>query len=310
MLFLRDPRPDLFQDTGACVTLGNFDGLHRGHQHLLTEMVLAANRTSRPAVLVTFSPHPRTFFTRQPQPILTSLREQWAILSRLGVTHYICLRFNAAFANQPPEAFIENYLVKRLNVSEIWVGEEFRFGKDREGDVGFLKRLGTRFQYVVHSIPKVLDGNHKIGSRDIREALAEGNLLAAKRMLGRDPRIVGRVAYGARRGRLLGFPTANIRLNRRLPCLGGVFGVLVKGLGEQVRYGVANLGKRPTVDGGQSFLEVHLFDFDANIYGQCIEVIFLHKIRDEKKFPDIEALKDQIGKDVSVAKNWLSAHKR
>jgi riboflavin kinase/FMN adenylyltransferase len=282
----------------SVVAIGNFDGLHLGHQKILEVTQNIATQLNYIPVLLTFEPYPQQFFHPEKLvPRLTTLREKINIIQR-GIIFY-ALPFDRSLALYTPEKFINEILIQTLNAKVIVVGEDFRFGHQRSGDIKLLKAyLDTQSQEAV-----LLDGE-RISSTRVRHALSGGDLNFAKRLLNRNYSITGRVVRGSQRGRLLGFPTANIALNKRIPPLMGVYAVKTNG-----QYpGVANIGSRPTVDGNGTriFLEVFIFDFDQDIYGKYITVEFIHKIRDEKRFESVDALKVQIAEDVVAAKGLLN----
>lgn len=298
-------------DTSTVLTIGNFDGLHRGHQALLRALVAHARRVSLPAAVMTFEPHPREFFAPEAAPArLTSLREKLALLEGAGIDQaYVC-RFDARLAAVSPQEFIDRYLVRGLSVRHLLIGDDFRFGARRVGDFAMLKAAGETHRFSVEAMETVDVEGKRASSSAIREALADGDLEHAAELLGRPYSIAGRVVEGRKLGRTLGFPTANVQLKRNRPPFTGVFAVLVGGIGRQLREGVANLGVRPTVDGGaRPALEVHLFDFESDLYCAHVEVIFLHKLRDERKFSGLEELKAQIARDAAQAREYLAARR-
>lgn len=294
---------------GSVVTLGNFDGVHLGHQAVLRQAADQARAFGLPLVVLIFEPLPREFFAPQaPVARLTRLRERVAFIQELGVVDVLLVHpFNTAFAQLPAEAFVERVLVDALQARHIVIGDDFRFGQGRQGDFGLLKQLGSRFEFSVQAAATwELDGE-RVSSTRIRRHLAERDVAGAARLLGRPFTLCGRVIHGDKRGRQLGFPTANVALHRRLSPLRGVFAVTATLPDGSVIDGVANVGTRPTVDGQDARLEVHLFDFDQNIYGKLLRVAFLHPLRDEQKFDSLEALIAQITKDSAQARDWLKA---
>ena len=289
------------------VAIGVFDGLHVGHQRLIEEAcTLAAARGARSTVL-TFEPMPREFLSPENPPArLTSFRERFEHIRQLGVDDLVCLRFGAVH-NLESDAFVDSLLVGRLMANAVIVGDDFRFGAGREGTIEDLIEAGRLRDFDVRQIDPVTQNGARVSSTAVRFALAEGRLADAREMLGRDYAISGRVMPGRALGRELGFPTANIALARRVAALQGVFAVRVAGLGEQLRDGVASLGTRPTIGGDQTLLEVHLFDFNEDIYGRRIEVRFDRKLRDEEKFSDVEAMREQMERDAEQARAALGA---
>ena len=292
-------------DGPVALTIGNFDGVHRGHQAMLSRLTEAAEDLALPSAVLTFDPPPREFFapTSAP-PRVSPLRGKLEHFSRLGVERTIVARFDRRLAALTPESFIEDVLVRRLGVRWVLVGEDFRFGKGRAGDIATLRAAATTFS--VEAMRTVSVENERASSTAVRHALAAGNLDHAAAMLGRPFTITGRVAHGAKLGRTLGFPTANIRLPRTPP-VSGVFVVRVHGLGGAPLPAVASVGVRPTVDeAGVPLLEVFIFDFDQAIYGRRIAVEFLHKLRDEERLSDLDALARRIRADVADARAYFA----
>jgi riboflavin kinase/FMN adenylyltransferase len=292
-------------DVPIALTIGNFDGVHRGHQAMLSRLLEAADDLSLPSAVLTFDPHPREFFGRGQAPArLTKLRTKLDAFRAFGIDRVYIARFNATLAALTPERFVDEVLVRQLNVHWVLVGDDFRFGKNRAGDLGLL-RVNAR-TFSVEAMRTVRIDDERASSTAVREALTRGDLARATALLGRPYAISGRVAHGEKRGRSLGFPTANLPL-RRPPPLSGIFAVRVHGLGAP-RLGVASLGVRPTIEPqGKPILEVFLFDFEDSIYGHRITVEFLHKLRDEEKYDDLAALTDQIRADVAQAKEYFEA---
>jgi riboflavin kinase/FMN adenylyltransferase len=292
-------------DVPIALTIGNFDGVHRGHQAMLSRLLEAADDLSLPSAVLTFDPHPREFFGRGQAPArLTKLRTKLDAFRAFGIDRVYIARFNATLAALTPERFVDEVLVRQLNVHWVLVGDDFRFGKNRAGDLGLL-RVNAR-TFSVEAMRTVRIDDERASSTAVREALTRGDLARATALLGRPYAISGRVAHGEKRGRSLGFPTANLPL-RRPPPLSGIFAVRVHGLGAP-RVGVASLGVRPTIEPqGKPILEVFLFDFEDSIYGHRITVEFLHKLRDEEKYDDLAALTDQIRADVAQAKEYFEA---
>ncbi|MCE5232206.1 MAG: bifunctional riboflavin kinase/FAD synthetase [Xanthomonadaceae bacterium] len=291
---------------GSVVAVGAFDGLHRGHRALLGRVrERAAERRLLP-IAVSFEPLPRQFFARgEPLPRLASLREKLAGFAEAGIERVLLLRFDAKLAAMPAETFVREVLAARLGAREIWVGEDFRFGHKRGGDLGLLRRMGGELGFAAHALAPVLADGERVSASRIRALLAAGEFAHAARLLGHPFAIGGRVVRGERLGRKLGYPTANVRLGRRVAPVGGIFAVRVRGAGEAGWPGVASLGVRPTVDGREPLLEAHLFDFDDDLYGRRIEVEFVAKLRDEEKFPDLDALKRQMDRDAAEARRLL-----
>ena len=292
---------------GSALTIGNFDGLHRGHQAVLRHLQQRAAEQQLATTVMTFEPTAQEYFSPRTAPArLQRLRDKLAMLQELEVNQVHCLRFNQELAELSADAFVRQILVEGLDVRYLVVGDDFRFGKDRRGDFAFLQQAGQRYGFEVVSTRTFLEGEDRVSSTRIRQALAEGDLALAEQLLGRSYRICGRVSPGQQRGRTIGFHTANVRLHRVVSPLKGVFAVRVYGLGTEALNGVANVGTRPTVDGSYCVLEIHLFDFDSDIYGRYLDVEFCSKLREEKKFESFEALKQQIEFDVEQARTFFS----
>ena len=291
----------------VALTIGNFDGVHIGHQAMLARLADAARRLGVPPCVMTFEPHPREFFAPDKAPTrLTSLREKLELLAQFGVERVHICRFNFEFAKTAPEDFIERILHSGLAARWILVGDDFRFGARRAGDLAMLKQAAGRCGFEVHAMGSVMADGVRVSSTAVREALAAGDMQRAQRLLGRPYSISGRVVTGDRIGRKLGFPTANVLMKHNRPALAGIFAVEVHGLGAQPLPGAASLGVRPTVTNiPQPRLEVHLLDFDRDIYGAHLQVDFLHKLRDEEKYADVETLRRQIAVDVQNARQYF-----
>ncbi len=290
------------------VTIGNFDGVHLGHQAMLARLTArAASVGAAPAVL-TFEPHPREIFTPDSAPTrLTSLREKLEILRGLGVAHVHVCRFTKPFAALSAEDFVRRILVEGLQARYVLVGDDFRFGAKRAGDFALLKQLGEKYGFEAETLHTVEAAGQRASSTAVREALAAGDMATATQMLGRPYSISGRVVGGDQLGRKIGYPTANIQLKHNRPPLTGIFAVRVQGLEQPDWPGVASLGTRPTVHAnGRPTLEVHLFNFDRSVYRRHLRVEFLHKLRDEAKFPSLEALIAQIDEDARQAREMLN----
>ncbi len=293
-------------DHGCVLTIGNFDGVHLGHQQVIKALVSKAKALRCvPAVLV-FEPQPQELFSPETAPArLCRLRDKYNLLAKLGVQRLICVNFTAKFAAQSAEHFIGSLLVNKLGIKHLIVGDDFHFGKNRAGNFQMLCQAGKDYGFDVSDTASYKMADCRISSTAIRQALEQDKLTDAKHMLGREYSIIGRVFHGDKRGRQLGFPTANVLLKRRVSPLSGVFAVMVNTNTGQFK-GVANIGERPTVNGIRQQLEVHLFDFDASLYGQCIEVIVKKKIRPVKRFENLAALTEQIKQDSEQAKQVLA----
>jgi riboflavin kinase/FMN adenylyltransferase len=294
-------------DTPIALTIGNFDGVHRGHQAMLDRLIEAAEDLRLEPSVLTFDPHPREFFARdRAPPRISTRRAKLELLRAAGVARTVIAHFDRALSQMSPQAFVEQVLVARLGVRWLLVGNDFRFGKDRAGDLAVLRQCARTFS--VEGMPTVDVGGERASSTAVRSALARGDLAHAQALLGRPFTIGGRVAHGDKRGRELGFPTANIALQGP-GAVRGIFAVRVHGLGGAARAGVASIGVRPTItEGGKPLLEVFIFDFDEPIYGRRIDVEFVHKLRDEERYDSLEALTRQIHTDVAQARDWFSTN--
>jgi riboflavin kinase/FMN adenylyltransferase len=290
-------------DHGCVLTIGNFDGVHKGHQRVISALVAKAKALNCVAAVLVFEPQPQEVFAQGKAPArLCRLRDKYALLSKLGVQRLICVNFNMKFANQSAEQFIEHLLVEKLGIKHLIVGDDFHFGKDRIGDFAMLSKAGKRFGFEVTDTASCKMENCRVSSTAIRAALDKDDLLNVENMLGRPYSIIGKVFHGDKRGRQLGFPTANVLLKRHNSPLSGVFAVKIKTI-DGMFNGVANIGARPTVNGIREQLEVHIFNFNDDIYGQCIEVIIIKKLRQVMKFENLAALTAQIKIDSEQAKN-------
>lgn len=291
----------------SVLTIGNFDGVHRGHQALLAMLVAKARAAGLPAVVLTFEPHPREYFSPANAPArLASLREKLLLLSACEVDRVHVCRFNARLAALSADAFIDRLLVSGLGLKHLIVGDDFRFGTGRQGDFAKLEAAGVERGFSVEAMPTLAADDLRVSSSAVREALAAGRLDHAAQLLGRPYSIAGRVISGRRLGRTIGYPTANVQLKHRKPALSGVFAVSVEGLGRPLT-GMANLGVRPTLAQGlQPSLEVHLFDWSADCYGAHLRVHFVHKLRDEQRFSSLDQLKAQIALDAEHARAWFA----
>jgi riboflavin kinase/FMN adenylyltransferase len=292
------------------LTIGNFDGVHRGHRAMLDRLVVKARALGLACSVLTFEPHPREFFSAATAPTrLSRLREKLELIAEAGIDRTHVLRFGAQLAAMSAERFIEEVLLRGMGVRWLLVGRDFRFGAKRVGDFEMLKAAGARQGFGVEAMDDVLEGAQRISSSGVRAALAAGDLEAAARLLGRPYTMSGRVAHGEKLGRTLGFPTANLVL-RRLPPLAGIFAVEAEVEETQLRLkGVASVGRRPTVrENAAPLLEVHLFDWTGDLYGRHLRVTFLRKLRDEAKYDGLEALRAAIARDAAEAKDYFAKH--
>jgi riboflavin kinase / FMN adenylyltransferase len=297
-------QPARSRDARACscaLTIGNFDGVHRGHRALIERVVAKARELNLTSCVLTFEPHPREFFAPAAAPArLTRLREKLELIAAAGVERVHVIRFDARFAALSAATFISDVLKKGLNTAVLIVGRDFRFGAGRKGDFATLQGHG----FALEAMPDVAFDGERVSSSAVREALAAGDFVRAERLLGRPYTLTGHVVHGAHLGRDLGFPTANIPLAQRPP-LAGIYVVDVDGLG----HGVASVGLRPTVNPvARPLLEVHLLERDAELYGRRLRVRFLRKLRDEAKFEGLPALRDAIARDAALAREYFARH--
>ncbi|MGE3920731.1 MAG: bifunctional riboflavin kinase/FAD synthetase [Gammaproteobacteria bacterium] len=295
------------QHQNRVVTLGNFDGVHLGHQHVFKELIKKADQNNTSAMIITFEPQPREFFSPKEAPArLTNLREKLFFIQKYVNLDVLCLPFNKYLSELSAHDFVLKVLIQQLKIRGLMVGEDFRFGYQRQGDIQLLKTLSQTHAFSLAILPKIASNEEIISSTKIRQLLSQADLPEASSNLGRLYSMIGRVFYGDQRGRTLGFPTANIQLNRLVCPLNGVYAIKARILcSERSLYGVANVGLRPTIDGKKWTLECHFFDFSDNIYGSLLEITFISKIRDEKRFESLDALKHQIAVDVNMAKERL-----
>jgi riboflavin kinase / FMN adenylyltransferase len=288
------------------VAIGVFDGLHIGHRAILERARSAAGDLGGSSLVLTFEPTPKEFFSPETAPPrLTRFRERFELLQTLGLDELFCAQFGAV-RELTARAFIDELLVARLGARHVVVGDDFRFGADRAGTVDELRSHGPRHGLTVSEIPPVYWNGERVSSTAIRQALKSGDLATARSMLGRDYSISGRVVRGLGLGRKLGFPTANVNLKRLQAPIDGIFAARVTGLGDGPLDGVASVGTRPTIGGGTALLEVLIFDFDRDIYGQYITVQFVKRLREERHFSDLEALQRQMHVDVAAARAALT----
>jgi riboflavin kinase/FMN adenylyltransferase len=290
---------------GSAVTIGTYDGLHLGHQALLARLLEHGRRLSVPTMLLTFEPMPREFLaSSMPPPRLTSLRERWRILEPLGIDHMWLLRFGSTLRGLAGQEFAA-LLARELCTPLVVVGHDFRFGRNGEATVPTLEAAGVELGFEVEVVPPVTIDGERVSSSGVREALARGDFALAARWLGRPYAMLGRVVHGNRLGHSLGFPTANLRIERRRSPLTGIFAVWVHGVQTGPMPGVASLGVRPTVNGREMLLEAHVFDFDGDLYGREIRVEFVSKLREEERFESLDALVTQMRRDAADARAIL-----
>ena len=294
------------RERGCAVTIGTYDGVHLGHQALLRRLKEHAAQLALPTVVLTFEPTPREYLAPDAPPArLTSLRERWRILAGMDLDALLLLRFGEGLRNLSGEAFA-GLLARDIGARTVVVGHDFRFGCNGEATAPMLADAGKRLGFAVDVVPPVTLDGARVSSSGVRDALKRSDFALAERWLGRPYSMRGRVVHGQRLGRDLGFPTANLRIERRRTPLQGIFAVRVHGVETTPLRGVASLGTRPTVGGIQTLLEVHVFDFSADLYGREIEVEFVAKLRDEENYPTLDALVAQIHRDVAEARRILS----
>jgi riboflavin kinase/FMN adenylyltransferase len=308
MQVFRRPRPGVSAVLPGCVaTIGVFDGFHLGHQRILDRVRSEARRLKLPSLVFSFEPTPQEVMQPDRAPTrLMRFRDKVSFLHAGGIDCFFCPPFDAGLRDCPPEVFIDRLLVGTLAVRHLVIGDDFRFGRGRAGNIADLEAAGRRYGFGVEQLGSVMENGLRVSSTAVRAALAAGNLAHARELLGRNYRMSGRVVAGRQLGRQLGFPTANIRLQRHQSPLAGIFAVRVHGLGSQPRDAVASLGTRPTVAGNEPLLEVHVFDFDADIYRRRIEVEFVAHLRNEERFADLEALRRQMECDAAEARRLLT----
>lgn len=292
---------------GCVLTIGNYDGVHLGHQHMLDAVHKQASRLDLPATVLTFEPTPMEYFAGDKAPArLTRLREKLAALALYGVDRVVALRFDQRMQTVRAPAFIDDLLVAGLGVRHVVVGHDFHFARGREGNIEVLREAGARHGFGVTEVDAFEVEGGRVSSSLVREALGRGDLSRATRLLGRPYRMAGRVRRGRMLGRELGFPTANLALHRRVVPLWGIFAVRVHGPGLSGHAGVASLGTRPTVSGGEPLLEVHLFNFDGDLYGAHLDVDFVARLRSEQRFDSLEQLVEQMHRDAAGARAILA----
>lgn len=290
---------------GCVLTIGKFDGVHLGHQAVLSNLIDKARELSLPATVMVFEPQPEEVFAPDKAPArLSRMRDKYQALRALGVDRLLCIQFNSQFANFSAEHFVEDLLVEKLGIQFLVVGDDFRFGKGRAGDFNMLVEEGQKCGFTVVSTDSFRLRDCRISSTEIRQALADDDFTRAADMLGRPFAITGKVVHGDKKGRTIGFPTANVLLKRCTAPVNGVFAVQVVVNGQRYA-GVANIGKRPTVNGQRSQLEVHLFDFKGDLYGQFISVELQAKLRNEARFESFAQLQQQIELDARQARALL-----
>jgi riboflavin kinase/FMN adenylyltransferase len=293
---LKSPLP------ASAVTIGNFDGVHRGHQLVISQLKRVAGAASLPTVVIIFEPQPIEFFAPERAPRrLARFREKIAYLKSQQIDYLLCLKFDRVLAEQSAEEFVQRILVDRLNTRHLVIGDDFHFGKNRQGNFRYLEDNCERFGFEVDETETLLIDGERVSSTRIRECIERGDFERAAELLGRPYSLSGRVAHGQKLGRKLGYPTINIKMGDKTLIVKGIFAVRVKGIDNRLLEGVASIGTRPTVAGVDTILEVYILDFDRDVYGCSVEVEFLHKLRDEEKFDSLDELRFNIGRDTENA---------
>ena len=291
------------QIKGSVVTIGNFDGVHLGHQKIIAQLKEHAEKLKVPSVVISFNPTPQNFFGAD-HAVLSSYEEKDFFLSSLGINYHLVINFNKEFSNINAQTFIEEFLLRKLNIKHCLIGDDFRFGKNRVGNFSLLQENGDKHGFAVEETATIKHNQIRISSTRIRECLQQNNLEETKKLLGRSYSISGKIVRGQQRGRTINFPTINILPNRSKSPVSGVFAVKVK-LSGQTYFGICNAGHKPTVNGREFLFETHIFDFEKDVYEQFAEIVFLKHVRPEKKFNSFAELKDQIEKDVIEAKKFF-----
>jgi len=303
--------PPVANWTPCALTIGNFDGVHRGHQALLKKLVATAKAQNLQSCVMTFEPHPIEYFAPEKAPSrILSLRDKLEALAKVGIDQVLVVHFNQHFANLSPEEFVKTILVQGLQVKSILIGDDFHYGAKRAGNFSTLQEAGKVEGFSVERMDTLMESNERISSSAIRTALEQGHLEKARQLLGRPYMLSGHVLHGQKLGRSLGFPTLNIslanKLHRRKPAAQGIFIAQVHGLSDNPLPAVASLGQRPTVDdSGRYLLEVHIFNFNQSVYGKLVQIELIEKIRDEEKYNDLEVLQNAIWQDALAAKNYF-----
>ncbi|WP_440615767.1 bifunctional riboflavin kinase/FAD synthetase [Cysteiniphilum sp. 6C5] len=291
----------------SIVTIGNFDGMHLGHQYIINHLQQLAKTNNAQATVVTFEPQPKEFFLKEKAPLrITPFRDKIQAFKALNIDQVLCLQFNQSLAILSAEAFVKKVLVDGLNAKHVIIGDDFRFGYQRQGDFKLLQDLGQKYGFTVESLPSYTIDDTRISSSHIRQLLGNGQFDDAAHFLGHSYSLSGRVHHGDQNGRKIGFPTINIPMPTAV-VVSGVYVVNVHVYGK-IYHGIANIGIRPTVGGRLRLLETHIFDFTHDLYGQYVTIEFLHFVRSEQKFASFDALKAQINDDKLAALTWLEKH--
>jgi riboflavin kinase/FMN adenylyltransferase len=291
---------------GSVVTIGNFDGVHRGHQAILDALQQAGARLGLPDTVMIFEPQPQEFFQGEAAPPrLMHWRDKVDALADAGVARVLCVRFDARFRALTAQDFVRQLLVEGLGCRHLVIGDDFRFGCDRSGDFAFLQAAGRAADFTVQSTPTIAVEGERVSSTRIRAALRAGDFALAEKLLGRPYSVSGHVVHGDKLGRTLGVPTANVRAQRKVSPLSGIYAVTVSNAAPQVVKGVCSVGRRPTVNGQDERIETYLLDFAGDIYGRRIHVTFHQKLREELKFDSLDELKTAMAKDIADARRYF-----
>ena len=289
------------------VTIGNFDGIHLGHQHVLEQLKNAASQRNLPATVIIFEPQPIEFFAPDKAPKrLSRFREKLNYLKSQNIDYLLCLKFDQKLSTLDANDFVKTILIDGVNTHHLVIGDDFRFGKNRLGDFVLLRECGREFGFDIENSDTLLIDGHRVSSTRIRGSIQNDDFLQAEQLLGRPYSLSGKVSHGKKLGRELGFPTINIKMGDKTLIVKGIFAVRVKGIDNRVLPGVASIGTRPTVNGVDTILEVYILDFDQDVYGYCVDVEFLHKIRDEEKFDSLDELTRHIKDDINKAKTYFA----
>ncbi len=294
----------------SAVTIGNFDGVHRGHQLVISQLKQVASAASLPTVVIIFEPQPIEYFAPDKAPKrLARFREKIAYLKAQQIDYLLCLHFNHELAEQSAEDFVQQILVDSLNMKHLVIGDDFHFGKNRQGNFQYLKDNCARFGFMVDETEALMIDGERVSSTRIRESIQQDDFEKAAELLGRPYSLSGRIAHGQKLGKKLGYPTINIKMGDKTLIVKGIFAVNVKGIDNRVLEGVASIGTRPTVNGVDTILEVYILDFDQDVYGYSVEVEFLYKIREEEKFDSLKELTLNIARDTEKAKAFFKRDK-
>ncbi len=287
----------------SAVTIGNFDGVHRGHQQVISQLQRVARAASLPTVVIIFEPQPIEYFAPDKSPKrLARFREKIAYLKAQQIDYLLCLRFNQELASQSAEDFVQRILIDGLNTKHLVIGDDFHFGRNRQGNFQFLQQHSERFGFIVDETETLIIDDERVSSTRVRQCIQQDDFDKAAELLGRPYSLSGRIAHGKKLGRKLGYPTINIKMGDKTLIVKGIFAVIVKGIDNRVLQGVASIGTRPTVNGVDTILEVYILDFDQDIYGYSVVVEFLHKIRNEEKFDSLQELTAWIAQDTEKAR--------